>query len=57
MAVHDRCDIPYAYSWKREHNLPGHYGAYDKDLEELFVRAGQIDNIVLDYLQEEDRHI
>lgn len=57
VAVHDRCDIPYAYSWKREHNLPGHYGAYDKDLEELFVRAGQIDNIVLDYLREVDRHI
>lgn len=57
MAVHNRCDIPYAYSWKREHNLPGHYGAYDKDLEELFVRAGQIDNIVLDYLREVDRHL
>lgn len=57
VAVHDRCDIPYAYSWKREHNLPGHYGAYDKDLEELFARAGPIDNIVLDYLREADRHI
>ncbi len=57
VAVHGRCDIPYAYSWKREHNLPGHYGAYDKDLEELFARAGQIDNIVLDYLREADRHI
>ena len=57
VAVHDRCDIPYACSWKREHNLPGHYGAYDKDLEELFVRAGQIDNIVFDYLREVDRHI
>lgn len=57
VAVHDRCDIPYAYSWKREHNLPGHYGSYDKDIEDLFTRAGQIDNIVLDYLREVDRRI
>lgn len=57
VAVHDRCDIPYTYSWKREHNLPGHYGPYDKDLEELFTRAGQIDNIVLDYLREVDGRI
>lgn len=54
VATHDRCDIPYAYSWKREHNLPGHYGPYDKDLEELFTRAAGMDNIVLDYLREVD---
>ena len=54
VATHDRCDIPYTYSWKKEHNLPGHYGPYDKDLEELFQRAAEIDNIVLDYLQEVD---
>ena len=47
VAIHDRCDSPYAYSWKKEHNLPGHYGPYDKDLEELFQRASEIDNIVL----------
>ncbi len=52
VATHDRCDIPYTYSWKKEHNLPGHYGPYDKDLEELFQRASEIDNIVLNYLQE-----
>lgn len=39
IATHDHCDIPYTYSWKKEHNLPGHYGPYDKDLEELFRRA------------------
>ena len=55
IATHDRCDIPYAYSWKREHNLPGHYGPYDKDLEELFRRASEIDNIVLNYLREVER--
>lgn len=54
VATHDRCDIPYTYSWKKEHNLPGHYGPYDKDLEELFRRAAEIDNIVLDYLHEVD---
>lgn len=54
MATHDRCDIPYTYSWKKEHNLPGHYGPYDKDLEELFKRAAEMDNIVLDYLREVD---
>ena len=57
VATHDRCGIPYTYSWKREHNLPGHYGAYDKDLEELFQRAAEIDNIVLDYLREVDRRM
>ena len=55
IATHDRCDIPYAYSWKREHNLPGHYGPYDKDLEELFRRASEINNIVLNYLREVKR--
>ena len=57
VATHDRCDIPYTYSWKKEHNLPGHYGPYDKDLEELFRRAAEIDNIVLDYLREVDRRM
>lgn len=55
IATHARCDIPYAYSWKKEHNLPGHYGPYDKDLEELFVKAAAMDNIVLNYLREVDR--
>ena len=55
VATHCRCDIPYTYSWKKEHNLPGHYGPYDKDLEELFRRASAIDNIVLDYLREVER--
>ena len=55
VATHDRCGIPYAYSWKKEHNLPGHYGPYDKDLEELFQRASEIDNIVLNYLREVER--
>ncbi|GFI06175.1 hypothetical protein IMSAGC006_00915 [Muribaculaceae bacterium] len=22
VATHDRCDIPYTYAWKQEHNLP-----------------------------------
>lgn len=55
VATHGRCDIPYTYSWKKEHNLPGHYGPYDKDLEKLFRRASAIDNIVLDYLRDVER--
>lgn len=56
-ATHDRCDIPYAYSWKKEYNLPGHHEPYDKDLEELFRRVAEIDNIVVDYLREVNRVI
>lgn len=52
VATHGRCDIPYTYSWKKEHNLLEHYDPYDKDLEELFRRASEIDNIVLNYLRE-----
>ncbi|WP_446685236.1 Mu transposase domain-containing protein [Hallella seregens] len=55
VAAHARSDVPYAYSWKKEHNLPGHYGPYDKDLEELFRRASEMDNIVLNYLREVER--
>lgn len=40
---------------EKEHNLPGHYGPYDKDLEELFWRASEMDNIVLNYLRELER--
>ena len=38
-----------------KHNLLGHYGPYDKDLEELFRRASEMDNIVLNYLREVER--
>ena len=55
IATHDRCDIPYTYSWKKEHNLPGHYGPYDKDLQELFDKAARMDNIVYTYLLEVDK--
>ncbi len=55
IATHDRNDIPYTYSWKKEHNLPGHYGPYDKDLEELFRQASEMDNIVVNYLREVER--
>lgn len=57
VATHDRCDIPYTYSWKKEHNLPGHYGPYDKDLADLFKRGAELDNIVLNYLREVDARL
>lgn len=49
---HNRNDTPYGYSRKDSHNLPGHHGSFEKDLEEIFSRAGEIDNILLGYLKE-----
>ena len=49
---HNRNDTPYDYSRKDSHNLPGHHGSFEKDLEEIFSRAGEIDNILLSYLKE-----
>lgn len=55
VATRDRCDIPYTYSWKKEHSLRGHYGSYDKDLQELFDKAALMDSIVYTYLLEVDK--
>lgn len=52
VTTHDRDDTPYGYSRKEAHGLPGHHGSYEKDLDEVFRRASQIDNIVLLYLKE-----
>lgn len=52
ITTHDRNDSPYGYSRKESHNLPGHHGSYEKDIEEIYQRAGQIDNILLLYLKE-----
>ena len=52
VTTHRRDDTPYAYTTKPSHNLPGRTGSYEKDLEELFLKAGTIDNIVLMYLKE-----
>ena len=49
---HRRDDTPYEYTRKESHNLPGRHGSYEKDLDEIFERASQIDNIVLMYLRE-----
>ena len=51
----DTVEIYCGMSLVATHNLPGHYGPYDKDLEELFRRASEIDNIVLNYLREVER--
>jgi hypothetical protein len=42
----------YGYTQKEAHNLPGRHGSYEKNLDEVFERATQIDNIVLLYLRE-----
>ena len=52
VTTHHRDDTPYGYTRKDAHNLPGRHGSYEKDLDEVFERAAQIDNIVLLYLRE-----
>ena len=52
MTIHQRDDTPYAYTQKDAHGLPGHHGSYEKDLEEIYQRAGEIDNILLLYLRD-----
>lgn len=52
VTIHQRDDTPYTYSQKDAHGLPGHHGSYEKDLEEIYQRAGEIDNILLLYLKE-----
>ena len=52
VTIHQRDDTPYAYTQKDVHGLPGHHGSYEKDLEEIYQRAGEIDNILLMYLKD-----
>lgn len=52
VTVHHRDDTPYGYSQKESHNLPGRHGSYEKDLEEIYGRAGDIDNILLVFLKD-----
>ncbi len=49
---HMRNDTPYGYTQKDSHKLPGRHGSYEKDLNEVYERAGAIDNILLTYLKE-----
>ena len=52
VTVHHRDDTPYGYSQKESHNLPGRHGSYEKDLEEIYGRAGSIGNILLVFLKD-----
>lgn len=52
VTLHQRDDTPYAYTRKEAHNLPGRQGSYERDLEEVYQRAADMDNIVLLYLKE-----
>jgi hypothetical protein len=47
VTIHQRDDTPYTYTQKEAHGLPGHHGSYEKDLEEIYQRAGEIDNILV----------
>lgn len=52
ITTHQRGDVPYEYTTKSAHNLPSFRGSQERDLDEIFQRAAQIDNIVLNYLRE-----
>lgn len=52
VTTHNRDDTPYGYTQKASHNLPGHHGSYEKDMDEIYQRASAIDNIVLVFLRE-----
>lgn len=52
ITTHQRSNVPYEYSTKSAHNLPGYRAGAERDLEEILERAGQIDNIVANYLRE-----
>ena len=52
ITTHQRSDVPYEYTTKSAHNLPVCRGSLERDLEEIYQRAAQIDNIVLNYLKE-----
>lgn len=52
ITTHQRDDTPYEYSTKSAHNLPVFRASREHDLEEVYQRAAQIDNIVLNYLKD-----
>ncbi len=52
VTTHHRDDTPYGYTQKSSHNLPVRKGSCEKDINEVFARAGQIGNIMLNYLKE-----
>ena len=52
VTTHHRDDTPYGYTQKSSHELPGHHGSYDADMDDVFQHAADIDNIVLVYLKE-----
>lgn len=52
VTIHQRDDTPYSYTQKEAHGLPCHHGSYEKDLAEIYQRAGEIDSILLLYLKD-----
>jgi len=52
VTTHLRDDTPYSYTQKESHGLPGRKGSYEKDMEEIYQRASEVDNILLNYLKE-----
>ena len=52
VTIHQRDDTPYAYTIKEAHGLPGRHGSYEKDMEGIYQRASETDNLLLLYLKE-----
>ena len=52
ITAHRRSDVPYEYRTKSAHNLPVCRGSLEWDLDEIYQRAAQMDNIVRNYLKE-----
>ncbi len=52
VTTHQRSDAPYEYTTKSAHNLPGYHRGREQDMDEVYQRAAEIDNIVLNYLKE-----
>jgi len=55
VTTHLRDDTPFEYTQKDTHGLPGRHGSYESDLQDIYLRAGEIDNLLLDYLKEVER--
>lgn len=52
VTTHQRSDVPYEYTTKSAHNLPGYRRGLEQDMDQVYQRAAEIDNIVLNYLRE-----
>lgn len=50
VTTHQRDDTPYEYTTKSSHNLPGHHGNYEDDIDMQLKKAAEIHDDVRQYL-------